>query len=222
MCSLIISCLLPLAFSCLLLTSAFCFPFPLLFYSKTASTFLLGWPVFTTKSCVSIQSSWWILTKSLLHANLTHGVSTFQNGFSEAALALWVRQTSKRLVTETSAGAAEILPRRVTGGLGGGGNSETGPCQSPCLSPLPRFPAAFSSSLSLPLSALDLRCRPLVSILTRLQVCMCVHAQSVSRVSCVTPWAVACQAPPSVGFRNQTRGSYVSSFGGWILYHKSP
>ena len=73
-CSLIISCLLPLAFSCLLLTSAFSwFPFLLLFLSETASTILLDWPVFTIKSCVSIQSSWWMLTKSLLHASLTHG-----------------------------------------------------------------------------------------------------------------------------------------------------
>ena len=139
-----------------------------------------------------------------------------QKGFSEAALALWVRQTSKQLVTGANAGAAEILPRRVTGGSGVGTTAKPVPAKALVSLRLPasRLPfLALSVFLSPPLTlGADLLFQYLIG-----SKYVCVHAHSV--VSSVTPWAVACQAPQSMGFRNQTHVSYVSSFGRWILYH---
>lgn len=77
------------------------------------------------------------------------------------------RQVNSRFAGR-SAGAAEILPGRVAGGLADPrrrGDDETCPCGSAPLPPMPPRPAFFSS-LRLPLSALGIGCRPLFQYLT--------------------------------------------------------
>ena len=103
-------------------------------------------------------------------------------------------QTSKQLVTGASAGAAEILPRRVTGGSGVGTTAKPVPAKALVSLPLPasRLPFVASSVfLSPPLTlGADLLFQYLLGSKF---VCVCMLSHSV--VSSGTPWAVACQAP---------------------------